>query len=184
MVKFKLDDVDIYKMIGISSSTKVNCMNKELMAQVGDVVTIKLWKEKGFITDNNTEFPEYEFKTIAYYNGEGKAEDAQYLCVPVDEKLFEPGKRCGVFYILSAAVNYVDPNILIINEGIESYYNKFASWVFIKDICSVRPGIKIYKNDFCSCKVCKTPHYMSAPNQKDGTFICYSCRDNPMRAYY
>lgn len=186
VVKFILDDVDIYKMIGVSSSTKVNCMNKELIAQVGDVVTIKLWKDKRFVAEKNSEFPEYEFKTIAYYNGEGKESDAQYLCVPLDDSLFSANTRIGAFFPLTVDINYIinDPSIFTTLENIKSYYNKFGGWVYIKDICHVKPAVKNYKNDSCSCQVCKTPHYMAAPNQTDGTFICYSCRENPLRAYY
>lgn len=39
-------------------------------------------------------------------------------------------------------------------------------------------------NDFTSCKRCREPVYMAGPNQSDGSFICYSCRENPIRIYY
>lgn len=38
--------------------------------------------------------------------------------------------------------------------------------------------------DGCGCQVCKEFYNMAVPNQPDGTLVCYSCRQNPMRAYY
>lgn len=35
------------------------------------------------------------------------------------------------------------------------------------------------KNGGCICLKCKSFVYMTEPNQTNGTFICYSCRQNP-----
>lgn len=37
------------------------------------------------------------------------------------------------------------------------------------------------KFDGATCCKCKEPHYMAAPNQPDGTFICRLCIFNPFR---
>jgi len=35
--------------------------------------------------------------------------------------------------------------------------------------------------DGCQCSRCKEFSYKAAPNQKDGTFLCWRCRDDPFR---
>lgn len=67
---------------------------------------------------------------------------------------------------------------------VEDYSGKYGSWVHISRIQSVS-SIKVDpQNDGCSCKTCKTFIQYAAPNQPDGTLLCFSCRGNPVRAYY
>jgi hypothetical protein len=36
----------------------------------------------------------------------------------------------------------------------------------------------------CRCKGCQIFNEYAEPNQEDNSFICYSCKTNPMRLYY
>ena len=59
------------------------------------------------------------------------------------------------------------------------YINKPGLWLglrFITDVFEIDPG--------CNCKGCGLHFEWAEPNQPDKTFCCYSCRQNPMRAYY
>lgn len=48
---------------------------------------------------------------------------------------------------------------------------------------NISPSIK-RENDFATCNSCDDRVYMAGPNQPDGSFICYSCRSNPIRIFY
>lgn len=37
--------------------------------------------------------------------------------------------------------------------------------------------------DGSNCKSCREPVYMAGPNQTDGSFVCYSCKQNPYRNF-
>lgn len=62
--------------------------------------------------------------------------------------------------------------------------NKKVYWFRDHQIVSTYVAPIKPENDFCVCKSCHEPIYMAGPNQEDGSFICYPCRDNPIRIYY
>lgn len=66
-------------------------------------------------------------------------------------------------------------------HNFHSYDKKFVRFL---DRIKINALIKAGP-DGCNCKVCKEFYDMAVPNQPDGkTLICWSCRQNPMRAYY
>src|ERR1700690_2875770 len=72
-------------------------------------------------------------------------------------------------------------------SNIENYYSELVVWISIRQIISVPPPISnksiSTKNDFCTCKSCQDNICMAGPNQSDGSFIWFSCRNNPIRIF-
>jgi hypothetical protein len=59
--------------------------------------------------------------------------------------------------------------------NLPKYNGKRSQWVDAERIYPMA------KYDGYNCAKCNDYARMAAPNQKDGTFICYSCRSNPWR---
>lgn len=81
---------------------------------------------------------------------------------------------------LERSDNDEDYSILKRHANYSKYVGNYVRWLNadrIKEIISRGP-------DGCYCSVCKEFYNMAVPNQEDGTLKCYSCRQNPMRAYY
>lgn len=95
--------------------------------------------------------------------------NSAYLRAKASLASLEENARGNSFYHFKVIKNYL------------SYDGKFARWLDRTKICNiVKSG-----PDGCPCKVCKEFYDMAVPNQPDGqTLICWSCRQNPMRAYY
>lgn len=73
---------------------------------------------------------------------------------------------------------------ILLSDNIDKYEGQQVLHLKPYHVVSVR--IKINSvTDFCKCDSCENIVHMAAPNQPDGkTFICYSCRENPIRKYY
>lgn len=73
---------------------------------------------------------------------------------------------------------------ILLSDDIDKYEGVRVLRVQHYHIVSVRTKIDSV-TDFCKCDSCENIVHMAAPNQPDGkTFICYSCRQNPIRKYY
>lgn len=72
-------------------------------------------------------------------------------------------------------------------SNITDYHNKGHTWMeplMITEIISGKQESKETVNPGCSCSICYQFNSMAEPNQPDNTFKCYSCRNQPLRAYY
>lgn len=68
--------------------------------------------------------------------------------------------------------------------SVEDCIDKYGCWLLVSKICAIQSSKVDPKSDGCSCKTCRTFIQYAAPNQPDGTLLCFSCRGNPVRAYY
>jgi len=72
-------------------------------------------------------------------------------------------------------------------DNISDYHHKWHGWFQMGDLEVVEPQVFSPRTDTidgCNCKTCGQFTFMAAANQSDGTFKCYSCRNNPIRTYY
>lgn len=68
---------------------------------------------------------------------------------------------------------------------LNNYSGKYGRWLNPYRLHDVKKEILPPEKDGCNCRVCTNFFFMAAPdNQGDGKLTCYSCRNNPMRAYY
>lgn len=112
-----------------------------------------------------------EFEILAVASSD--SEHSYVLCLYNDEKLHECDLINDIHY-------YLDKHLISKSKIIDEYKNKYGRWLNNPRVYS----IKASGPDGCFCKVCKEFYNMAVPNQSDNTLLCWSCRQNPMRAYY
>lgn len=78
------------------------------------------------------------------------------------------------------------PNRYKVISNIKEYHNKPHSTINPSFYTITILGKTVTKaiNPGCFCSVCGQFSPFSEPNQSDNTFKCYSCREQPLRAYY
>ncbi len=72
-------------------------------------------------------------------------------------------------------------------DNIAEYQGKHHQWYeseYIVAIISNKPAIQATISPGCFCSICSQFSPLSEVNQPDNTFKCYSCRVQPLRAYY
>ncbi len=72
-------------------------------------------------------------------------------------------------------------------HNIADYRSKHYRQINLDNILEIvenQPTQSIKKNEGCFCSICQQFNPMSEPNQDDGSFKCYVCRVQPLRAYY
>ena len=134
------------------------------MFKPGDYVLINIGSS-GSIVDMDKDGNISKVRILAYY----KKYNEYYICLT--------GTAIDPAFYGSVRASDWDQN----NEGYDivpnmiDYNRQIAYWVderFIREIIT---------HEGSSCAKCKEFSRMSEPNQPDGKFICYSCRDNPWR---
>jgi hypothetical protein len=122
--------------------------------KTGDIVSCAV--RSGVIVSSYGKYDEIRsFVIVAVCDNYG-----YYLYVPYLERLNNSEKadeyKCKS---LNIDVKYLDEQIVYVTSSL---------------IASV-----VFRDDSLKCKKCKQPFTYAEPNQPDGTFICYGCRQNP-----
>ena len=101
-----------------------------------------------------------------------------YLAIPEDHPNYH---RYG--WILPKDYASSDDAGINVIPNIKDFGGKRYTYRYSREITiAIKPRNKV---DGCNCKTCKQYIHMAEPNQPDNqTFICYSCTNNPLRAYY
>jgi len=124
--------------------------------KIGDRIICRL-REKTVVNPYTTDYDEEtSFDIIAVDNF------GYYLYIP-PYTFMKGSVRVDSFLLKQLALDkkFLGDDILYIREG------------FVYKVKSVIDG--------CSCDKCKDFFYQAAPNQENGRFICWSCRNNPYR---
>lgn len=77
--------------------------------------------------------------------------------------------------------------IYFLISNIEDYHDKPHEVMEIHNIIAIltdKDTSKPIDSIGCFCSVCEQFSALSEPNQPDNSFKCYSCRVQPLRAYY
>lgn len=124
--------------------------------KIGDRIICRL-REKTVVNPYTSDYDEVaSFDIIAIDNL------GYYLYIP-PYTFIKGSVRADSFLLkqLSLTKKYLGDDILYIREG---FVYKVKSEV-----------------DGCTCDKCKDFFYQAAPNQDNGTFLCWECRQNPYR---
>lgn len=163
-------------------------MNDIDVPKLGDTILCRISTVYGYIKRvDDFGYDKHEFIVIAHFDGDGIREDRQVLISPVNESLFSIHETYGSFNLLDTKLFYSAVFDIKHFETIPSFINydgKFVAWVYIENICEVVKNNIDYHNDGCFCKVCTNWYQLAVPNQPDGTLVCWSCRQYPMREFY
>lgn len=143
---------------------------KLIKFKAGDFAQIRM-NRNGEVNPDDVKLTPREFEILAIANGHGEYSYA--LCLYNEEALYDAEK-------IKDIVHMFDKYVLSISRDIEKHNEKYGRWLIHPKLFNVRSS----GPDGCKCKVCKEFYDMAVPNQPDNTLICYSCRQNPMRAYY
>jgi len=69
-----------------------------------------------------------------------------------------------------------------IHPDIYKFLSKGIRWISLNHVIeSTTDAIVAVKTNFTQCHKCSDWVYMAGPNQKDGTFVCRPCREDPYR---
>lgn len=70
--------------------------------------------------------------------------------------------------------------------NMEAFVGKKHTWIDIHSIVGFDevPATKRQEIDGSNCKCCKFFVQWASANQPDNTFLCFSCKSNPIRQYY
>lgn len=149
--------------------------------KLGSLVVIKTKYEYGFnslLPKDSTRLPdsEYEVKIV------GRVFEYNYYSYWV---LARAATKCLHLINRSIADALItgNPDAVWLDSPI-TYIGQYGKWISDLEIFDVTEIKRDACLDFCTCKVCRTPIQYAEPNQPDNTFICFSCKTNPMRAYY
>ena len=92
--------------------------------------------------------------------------------------------RCHSDQLRQRAKVGISKGRILVSDDLDIYDNKLVINLKPNHITGLRVKLSPDK-DFCKCESCENIVHMAAPNQPDGkTFICYSCRQNPIRKFY
>ena len=124
--------------------------------KVGDRVLCRI-KENTIINPYNSDYDELRTFDIITTDSLG-----YYLFVPP-------------YTVLKGTIKVDQYNLKKLNLD-KKYFNDTIVYISSGFVYKIKSQI-----DGCICCVCKDFYDKAAPNQEDGTMICWSCRDNPWR---
>jgi len=110
----------------------------------------------------------------------GVYDDEDHLLVEV------PGPDCSGF-----SISKLDPQINVMEyyRGPKVSFSSYASdkrgaWVKASNIDRIVKSVRLAPDvrGGAICKLCGDVNIYAAPNQDDGSFVCYPCRQDPYRA--
>lgn len=159
--------------------------------KLGDMVSVTPTK---FQVNSRSVGAVVELMAIAIYtDGTPITDKNTYVCCLVDRNIY-PDLDSSPLSVtqLNASITSLNNSgsqiVLSTVKDFDKYHGQNILWATVSTnkVTSVasKPAKVIRKNDFCNCKSCKETVLMAEPNQSDGTFVCWSCRNYPMRNYY
>jgi hypothetical protein len=174
---------------------------------IGDTITINIYHEASYIVDvsDKTYYEEEGCKLSSF--------DLKVVCKEIrteTDDCFEdtrPFLRVYAIYedqpcrILENYLHKINEGRIEVQSSEELYYlaerayewlgnykdykGNWGRWIGISKIQDFYKKRLSPEKDGCNCRVCKQFFFMAAPDsQGDGKLTCYSCKNNPMRAYY
>lgn len=164
--------------------------NKQLDYKLGDIVLIRIDEHHNIRTAHKLTVPAYRCQIIAIYDSDNGCYDDSVMISVIDPSYyFMKGGYIEKLSIINYQNLYVPDKHVVSIANITTYDGTPCAWIFPKEIVEIvkeetQSNCRDPETDFCTCKVCKIPYPMAEPNQEDGTLICWSCRNYPLRAYY
>lgn len=155
-------------------------MTKLDKARAGDKARVYMTKSgqiSEFYRDDRSDFILCEFDIIAV--GKNNTYNTYYILVSYKNENYYASSTINLNDMCYSPDWNID-EIIDKSPNLSKYHNHRVRWLDKNRVFEIVKG----GPDGCSCKVCREFYDMAVPNQPDGTLICYSCRQNPMRAYY